>query len=93
MEDAAAQRRAVLNGVKLRALSGASGEADVFGSGAALVDGDRAWVLVDDAPERRLGAALAWALRHGATRLDVVADRGTGVLARRAAEFAFPVGV
>jgi len=93
MEDAAAQRRAVLNGVKLRALSGASGEADVFGSGAALVDGDRAWVLVDDAPERRLGAALAWALRHGATRLDVVADRGTGVLARRAAEFAFPVAV
>lgn len=84
--------RSALNGVKLRALAG-GGEPEALGTGAALRLGDAAWVLLDDQPERRLGAALAWALRQGATSLDVVADAGTGVLARRAAEFAFPIKV
>ena len=37
-----------------------------FPPGAALVDGDAAWVLVEDEPERGLGPALAWAVRNGA---------------------------
>ena len=64
-----------------------------FGGGAGLVAGSEAWVLVDDRPERGLGPALAWALRHGATSLVVLADAGTGQLARRAEQFDFPVRV
>lgn len=89
----AAGRRSALNGIKLRALSGASGDAVALGTGAALLHDGGAWVLLDEQPVRRLGAALAWALRQGAERLDVVADTGTGVLARRAGEFALPIGV
>ncbi len=46
-------------------------------------------------PTRRrgLGPALIWAVRNGATSLNVVAERGTGVLARRAAEFTLPIEV
>ncbi len=86
-------RRSHLNAIKLRALAGVAAEAVPLGTGAALVDGDTAWVLVDDDPATRLGAALAWALRRDASRLELVADAGTGVLARRAAEFAFPIAV
>jgi hypothetical protein len=89
-------RRAQLNLVKLRALVGADGsvpDGASFGAGAALMVADKAWVLLDDHPDRRLGAALGWAVRQQATSLDVIAEAGTGVLARRAGEFAFPVGV
>ena len=64
-----------------------------FAAGAALLHGTDAWVLVADHPERGLGGALAWALRHGATGLHVVADTGTGQLARRAAHFSLPIQV
>lgn len=55
--------------------------------------GDEAWVLADRGPERSLGGALAWALRRGATGLNVVADDATGLLARRAERLTFPVRV
>lgn len=60
----------------------------VFPGGAALVRGDTAWVLLDDAPQRGLGPALAWALQQGAGALDLVAATETETLARRASQFA-----
>jgi len=91
-------RRAQLNAVKLRALVSDHTGTDApptngFAPGAALVDDGVAWVLLDEQPERRLGAALAWALRAGADSLHVIAESGTGVLARRAAEFEYPITV
>jgi hypothetical protein len=65
----------------------------MFPIGAALLDGDEAWVLVEDNPERGLGPALAWARRQGASTLHLLAERATGVLARRAAGFAAPITV
>ena len=61
--------------------------------GAAGVADDQAFVLVDEQPGRGLGVALAWAGRHGAERLHVIASAATGVLARRAEEFALPISV
>lgn len=74
--------------------------------GAALVAEGRGWVLIDDGSPARLGPALAWARRAGVGALDVLvagerlaAGRGpagagaAGVVARRAAAFAAPVGV
>ena len=46
-----------------------------------------AWVLLEDEPERGLGPALAWALRQRADALHVLAERATGLLARRAGGF------
>jgi len=57
------------------------------GAGAMLRQGDTGWVLLDERPERGLGAALAWARQQQVTELHVVADVHGGVLARRAAEF------
>jgi hypothetical protein len=97
--DQAATRRSRLVGIKLRALvaehlgSDAVGEPQPFGPGAALVHEGAAWVLLDDRPGSRLGAALAWAVRSAATQLHVIADEATGTLARRAIEFAYPVSV
>ena len=64
-----------------------------YAGGAALRHGDEAWVLLADRPARGLGAALAWALRQGASQLHIVAESGTGTLARRAAGLALPVTV
>lgn len=91
-------RRSRLNGIKLLALVtdelGRPPEAPVeFAPGAALRDGDDGWVLLDERPAGRLGAAIAWAIRSGARRLHIVAEDGTGVLARRAAEFELPISV
>lgn len=95
-------RRTRLRAVKLRALvrehlGGDVGGADadaVFPPGAALVDAEgAAWVLVEEGPERGLGPALAWAHRHGARSLHLLAERETGLLARRAACFDLPVSV
>lgn len=91
MSDAEAERRSRLVGLKLRALvrehlgDESVTEASGFALGSALRHGDDAWVLLDGRPN--LGAAIAWMLRSGATRLHVVAEIGTGLLARRAAEF------
>jgi hypothetical protein len=64
-----------------------------FGGGAALLAGSTAWVLLDGRPERGLGAAMAWAQRRDARSLQVIADSGTGLLARRAEGFASPITV
>ncbi|MDJ0769366.1 MAG: hypothetical protein QNJ12_11250 [Ilumatobacter sp.] len=93
-----AARRSRLIGIKLRALVADHLSADVgdvreFAPGAALLHDDAAWVYLDDRPGQRLGASLAWALRAGARSLDVIAAADTGVLARRAGEFAFPISV
>lgn len=93
-------RRAQLLSVKLGALvrdhlgSSDGLEPGEFGGGAALMAGDgAAWVLLDGQPERGLGAALAWALRRDARQLHVLAERATGLLARRAAHFSLPTQV
>ncbi len=92
-------RRSLLLGVKLRALvaehtgAGSVDDPMVFAPGSALVHDGAAWVLLDDRPESRLGAAIAWAIRNGAAHLNVVADTATGVLARRAEAFELPIAV
>ena len=50
-------------------------------------------MLLDSHPERGLGPAIAWALRHGADSLHILTDRGAGTIARRAALFDWPVQV
>lgn len=56
--------------------------------------------MIEDHPARGLGPALAWTRRHGQTgvggrpaRVHVLAERATGLLARRAAAFDLPVTV
>ena len=46
----------------------------LLGGASTLVAGGGAWVLVQREPERALGAALAWSLRHGATGTTCVVD-------------------
>ena len=64
-----------------------------FPGGAALTVDGEAWVLLEEQPRRGLGGALAWASRQGAGSLHLVAEQGTGLLARRAAEFSLPTTV
>jgi len=97
-------RRAALNNLKLRALVRdhlgreigdiSQTEPVPFGRGAAVVIDDTAWVLLDGQPERGLGAALAWVTRQpAATSLALITEAASGVLARRAELFAFPITV
>lgn len=88
-------RRSRLLAVKLAALvrdhaGDATVEPGVWPGGAALVRNGEAWVLAEEHPERALGPALAWSRQQGATHLHVLAERSTGILARRAALFAHP---
>jgi len=94
-----ADRRSQLLAIKLRALVHEHlGRAvdelpePIAGGSAVVVDG-AAWFLVDGDAHRALGGAIAWAIRHGATSLDLIAESATGLLARRAERFAFPVAV
>jgi hypothetical protein len=97
--DASAERRARLLGLKLRALvrdhlaDETVGEPVAFAPGSGLVHDDAAWVLIDEQPTRRLGAAVAWATRSGANSLHVVTESGSGALARRAAELTMPISI
>lgn len=97
--DASADRRARLQGLKLRALvrdhlaDESVGEPVSFQPGSALLHDDAAWVLLAEQPTRRLGAALAWATRSGANALHVITESGSGILARRAAELTTPISV
>ncbi len=92
-------RRSRLLGIKLRALVAdhlgrpVSSEPEGFPRGAAMTDDDAAWVLVEGPAARSLGAALAWTVRHDATSLHIVAEHDTGLLARRARRFGFPITV
>jgi len=90
-----AQLRAIKLGVLVREYTGVA-EGQVpgeFGGGAALMLDGVAWVLLEDQPERGLGPALAWAVRRDASALHLLAERATGLLARRAEGFGFPVTV
>ncbi len=97
--NAETERRARLLAIKLNALvrdhlgAEPGGEPRVFAPGAALVAGDDAWVLVDEAPEQSFGRVLAWALKAGVRAVHVLADRGTGTLARHAGAFDFPAEI
>ncbi|MCB1001949.1 MAG: hypothetical protein KDB40_21835 [Acidimicrobiales bacterium] len=96
-------RRAALNTMRLLALLDDARAAPterrvVLGGGAGvLADDGTAWVLLaelgDRGPDRQLGAALAFAVRHEASSLHVVAEQGAGVLARRAGWFSVPIRV
>ncbi len=61
-----------------------------FPGGAAMAVDGRAWVLVGEDASRRLGAALAWAVKAGAGELHVLVDDpiAAGHLARRASTLA-----
>jgi hypothetical protein len=98
MSSLSADQRARLSAAKLSALvtdhaGAAPGQPHGFGGGAAVMVDDTAWVLIDDQPVTGLGRALAWAERQRAAALSVVADAGTGVLARRATAFDLPIAV
>jgi hypothetical protein len=92
-------RHSRLLGIKLRALVSdhlgrpVDAEPAGFPSGAALCDGETAWVLVDGAAGRSLGPALAWSIRHDATALHLVVEHDSGLLARRARRLSYPVTV
>jgi hypothetical protein len=57
-----------------------------FPGGAALLEGERAWVLLEGNPVAAFGAALVWAARHGDLTPRILVDdpEAAGVLARRA---------
>lgn len=61
-------------------------EAVPFPLGAALLSNDGAWLLIDGDASRALGPALAWvhSRRPNASTLHLLAEVGSGVLARRA---------
>lgn len=46
----------------------------LMGGAATVVEGGGGWVLVQREPERALGAALAWSIRHGVTSTTCVVD-------------------
>jgi hypothetical protein len=56
-----------------------------YPGGAALLGDDGLWVLGDS-----LGGALTVARREGAAHVELIAEDGAGVLARRAGQFADP---
>lgn len=61
-----------------------------FPGGTAARHQGAGWVLADERPERALGGALAWGRQAGLRELHLLAEAGTGVLARRAGQFADP---
>jgi hypothetical protein len=93
-----ADQRARLLQAKARALvvgspafaPAATDDLDAVGlpGAVALTQADRGWVLLDEAPERSIGRVLAWAEQRGVQHLHLLAERASGVLARRAGLFA-----
>ncbi len=94
-------RKSQLLSLKLRALvrdhlarSNDDGIAPaVFARGAAVIESGNSWVLVEKQTSRGLGPALLWSLKEGASTLNVLAESGTGILARQAAWLDFPITV
>ncbi len=92
------ERRSRLLSLKLRALVrdhfghdsdtvGADAlEAAPFPLGAALLSSDTVWLLIDDDASRALGPSLAWVFsrRPNVSTVHLLAEVGSGVLARRA---------
>lgn len=88
-------RRGRLLAMKLAALAGAQGASDdlqttSFALGATAIDHNVGWVFLDERQQRGLGPALAWAVRAGVDQLHILAEEGTGTLARRAKSFRLP---
>jgi hypothetical protein len=91
-------RRGRLLAVKLATLARDHGattdlETRPFALGAAGIDGRVGWVLLDERQQRGLGPSLAWGIRAGVKELQILAEEGTGTLARRAAAFTIPIEV
>lgn len=63
-------------------------ESSTFPGGAGLIIDGSGWFLADEAPERSLGRALAWAHKNDVEDLNVIVNEDGGVVARRAAQFA-----
>ena len=89
MSETVQNRRSQLLAIKLRALVAEhlgrpidDVPEPVAGGSAVVVDG-AAWFLVDGDARRALGGAIAWAIRHDASSLDLIAESATGLLARR----------
>jgi hypothetical protein len=92
-------RRAGLLGAKLAGLvrahfpdaerDGARAPGDLPGA-ASLVEGRRAWVLLDNDPVTSFGPSLVWAGRRGIADLPLLTESDAGTLARRATCFAAP---
>ena len=84
--------RSSLLAAKLRVLADATdAEPAGFPAGAALVDGSRAWLLLDAHPVTAFGPALVWARRHDATEVTlIVDDPAAAIVARRASLFTSP---
>ena len=95
-----AERKSALLGAKLRALIAGRGQAFApiserdaapsFLRGAAVVDGDTGWVLIEDRPHAALGPAMAWAQQAGVTELNLLVEHDDGALARRSTAFSNP---
>jgi hypothetical protein len=75
------------------------GVVDAFALGTSFVQPDATWLYVDGDAVRSLGPSLAWALnRHAGSDLqthsiNLVVERDSGVLARRASLFDVPIYV
>lgn len=92
------ERRSRLLSLKLRALvrdhfPSVTGESIAdeletlpFPLGAALVSADTAWLLIDGDASRALGPSVAWTLSRspGISTMHLLAEVGSGILARRA---------
>lgn len=95
------ERLGQLRVAKLVALAGCDPstirDAGALGSGAGFIDEtDHAWVLVEGAGPRSLGAAFTWAVRRVAKALTLIVDAGepvAGHLARQAVQFVLPIEV
>lgn len=61
-----------------------------FPGGAAARHDHVGWILADERPERALGGALAWSRQAGLGEMHLLAETGSGALARRAGQFADP---
>jgi len=85
--DRTALLRAKLSGLVASTFGPAEREPRDFPGGAALVEGDTAWVLIDERPLAAFGPALVWADRQGAGDVHLLVEADAGVLARRAALF------
>ena len=88
-------RRSTLLTAKLAALVRGSfgavdGVASPFPAGAAVCDGNRAWILIDERPESAVGPAMAWARQQHVGELHLLTDDAPGLVSRRACAFADP---
>ena len=64
-----------------------------FGSAVGVVSRNIAWVLLTSRHEFGLGPAMIWALRNGATSLNIFTEHSAGDLARRASFFNFDIDI